>query len=162
MSTAPEEYRQTSLGVEEIEKLLLHRYPFLLIDRVIGYQHGKYLQAIKSVTATEPFFQGHFPGRPIMPGVLIVEAMAQAAGALISLSFRDQLEMGDSAPLYYLTGIDKVRIRRPVVPGDRLLLEARVGRIRSRLCIFSTTASVDGETAATAELRNIFPKREDS
>ena len=148
-----------SLGVEEIEKLVHHRYPFLFIDKVIGCQHGKYLQAIKSVTATEPFFQGHFPGRPIMPGVLIVEAMAQAAGVLISLSFRDQLAVGDSPPLYYLVGIDKVRISRPVVPGDRLLLEVRVERIRSRLCIFSTSASVDGETVATAELRSTFSER---
>jgi 3-hydroxyacyl-[acyl-carrier-protein] dehydratase len=108
-----------SLKLEEIQRILPHRYPFLLVDRVLSLELGKRIVAVKNITFNEPFFQGHFPGRPIMPGVLIIEALAQAGGILALLSTPENL----GNPSVLLLGMDKVRFRKPVVPGDQLRLE---------------------------------------
>jgi 3-hydroxyacyl-[acyl-carrier-protein] dehydratase len=113
-----------NLGLEDIKRILPHRYPFLLIDRVLSFEVGKRLVAVKNVTINEPFFQGHFPGRPIMPGVLIVEAVAQAGGILALLSNPEHL----GNPSIFLMGLDKVRFRQPVVPGDQLRIEVETIR----------------------------------
>ncbi len=135
------------LSLEEIQNLLPHRYPFLLVDRIIEYVPGQRAVGIKNVTATEPHFQGHFPGRPIMPGVLIVEAMAQVGGIVL-------MQLPDAqGKLSLFVGIDKVRFRRQVVPGDQLILTAellwvkqrRVGKMFAR-------AEVDGQLASEGEL----------
>jgi 3-hydroxyacyl-[acyl-carrier-protein] dehydratase len=135
--------------IEKIKNNLPHRYPFLLVDRVINYEPGKSLTAIKNVSFNEPFFQGHFPAKSIMPGVLIIESIAQATGILGCLSI-DQKHPGDS--LYYLVGIDKARFKRPVVPGDQLLIEVEFDRMRQGIWCFSGKASVDGDLAASAYL----------
>jgi 3-hydroxyacyl-[acyl-carrier-protein] dehydratase len=121
-----------------------HRYPFLLVDRVIERVPGQTVHALKNVTVNEPFFEGHFPGHPIMPGVLILESMAQAAG----LALDDQ----DGAPLGVLTGVDKARIRRMVTPGDQLHLHATIARRRGRLVRADVRAEVDGRLVAEAEI----------
>ena len=108
-----------SLDLDEIQRILPHRYPFLLVDRVISLELGKRIVALKNISINEPFFQGHFPGRPIMPGVLIIEALAQAGGILALLSTPENL----GNPSIFLLGMDKVRFRKPVVPGDQLRLE---------------------------------------
>lgn len=135
--------------IEKIKNNLPHRYPFLLIDKVIGYEANKSLTAIKNVSFNEPFFQGHFPAKSIMPGVLIIEAMAQATGILGCLSI-NQEHPGDS--LYYLVGIDKSRFKRPVVPGDQLLIEVQFDKVRQGIWFFDGRATVDGELAASAYL----------
>lgn len=129
-------------------ELLPHRYPFLLVDRVVGLEPGKSLSAIKNVSINEPFFQGHFPGQPIMPGVLILEAMAQATGLLAFSS------MGDAhkSKLYMLVGIDKARFRGQVVPGDQLALNISLKRNMRGIGIFGCEALVDGEVVAEAEM----------
>jgi beta-hydroxyacyl-ACP dehydratase FabZ len=111
-------------GVEEIQRILPHRFPFLLVDRIVELELGTRIVGLKNVTANEPFFQGHFPGRPIMPGVLIVEAMAQVGGILALLSTPEQL----GNPWVLLMGMDKVRFRKPVVPGDQLVVEVETLR----------------------------------
>lgn len=131
-----------------IMNLLPHRYPFLLIDRVIALDPGKSLTAIKNVTANEPFFQGHFPGHPIMPGVLIIEALAQASGALVQLSAADPSQPS----LFYLVKIDKARFNQIVVPGDQLVLEVQLKRMLKRMGLFSCQAKVDGKVVAEAEV----------
>ena len=108
-----------SLDLEEITRILPHRYPFLMVDRILSLEVGKRIVGVKNITINEPFFQGHFPGRPIMPGVLIIEAMAQVGGILALLSTPEHL----GNPSIYLMGLDKVRFRKPVVPGDQLVLE---------------------------------------
>ncbi len=108
-----------TLHIEEILELLPHRYPFLLVDRVLDFEEGRFLRAVKNVSVNEPFFQGHFPGKPIFPGVLILEAMAQATGILAFKSV-GKLEPGE---LYYFAGIDEARFKRPVVPGDQMIME---------------------------------------
>lgn len=136
------------LDIVQIKRMLPHRYPFLLLDRVTDYEAGASLTAIKNVTINESFFQGHFPQRPVMPGVLIVEAMAQAA-ALLSLVSGEELEPGQ---LYYLAGVDKARFRKTVVPGDQLTLEARILVARRSLWRFACVAKTQERIVADAEL----------
>ena len=134
------------LDIRQIQDLLPHRYPFLLVDRIVDCQPGISVTAIKNVTINEPFFQGHFEGWPIMPGVLIIEAMAQAGGILYYQSSGD-LETGR---LFYLVAVDEARFRRPVVPGDQLRMDVRVARKRRSMWRFECSASVDGEQAVSA------------
>jgi len=134
------------LNIEEILRLLPHRFPFLLVDRVVSYEANKTISAYKNLTYNEPFFQGHFPGRPVMPGVLILEAMAQTGGLLYSLS---QGEIAEGQ-LFYFISADKVKFRNPVVPGDRLDFEISVLRTGSRAWKFQGAALVDGVKAAEA------------
>jgi 3-hydroxyacyl-[acyl-carrier-protein] dehydratase len=136
------------LDIRQIQNLLPHRYPFLLVDRVIDCQPGTSVTAIKNVTVNEPFFQGHFEGWPIMPGVLIIEAMAQAGGILYYLS-SDDIEPGQ---LFYLVAVDEARFRRPVVPGDQLRMEVNVARKRRSMWRFDCAASVDGKQAVSAAI----------
>jgi len=139
----------SELNIEEVKALLPHRYPFLLIDRVLEVIPGKSLTAIKNVTANEPQFTGHFPERSIMPGVLMVEAMAQAAGIL---AFRTDNIIPDENSTYFLVGIDKTRFKRPVVPGDQLLLEIELIRSRRGVWVFDCKAKVGDELAVSTEL----------
>ena len=143
-----------TFDIQEILGLLPHRYPFLLIDRVVEFERGKRLVAIKNVTMNEPFFQGHFPGYPLMPGVLMIEAMAQA-GAIIMLS-----EIPDrEKKLAVFTGIEKAKFRRPVTPGDQLRIEVDVLAFKSRLGRMAAKATVDGKVACEATLTcSIVPK----
>lgn len=137
------------IDVRRIAQLLPHRFPFLLIDRVIAWEPGKRLTAIKNVTYNEPFFQGHFPGNPVMPGVLVIEALAQASGTLVQLS----VTKDPSQPaLFYLVKIDKARFNRVVVPGDQLVLEVEQKRMLRRMGLFWGQAKVDGKVVAEAEL----------
>ncbi len=141
----------SSDAVEHYKELLVilpHRFPFLLVDRVLEVELGKRVVAIKNVTVNEPFFQGHFPGHPIMPGVLLVEAMAQAGGILVYKT--DPERMGKL--LVYLTGLDKVKFRRPVVPGDQVRLEVAVDKRRGPIWRFGGQALVGGALAAEAEI----------
>ena len=129
-------------------ELLPHRYPFLLVDRVTNVEPGASLSAIKNVTVNEPFFQGHFPGQPIMPGVLILEAMAQATGLL---AFSGMVDAHKSS-LYMLVGIDKARFRGQVVPGDQLQLEISLKRTMRGIGMFDCQSLVDGKVVAEAEM----------
>jgi 3-hydroxyacyl-[acyl-carrier-protein] dehydratase len=135
----------------EIEKFLPHRYPFLLIDRVVHMEiePEKKLTGIKNVTMNEPFFQGHFPGKPVMPGVLIIEAMAQAAGMLSNLDAELQ---GKAGELYYLVKVDNARFNKTVVPGDQLVLEVVQKRIIRRMGQYECRALVDGQKVASCQL----------
>jgi 3-hydroxyacyl-[acyl-carrier-protein] dehydratase len=137
------------LDIQQIKEFLPHRYPFLLVDRVLECEPGKRLLAIKNVTYNEPCFLGHFPDLPIMPGVLIIEALAQTTGLLAGNSAPDVLGKGRT---YYLVGLDKVRFKRPVVPGDQLKLEATYLRHKRNIWAFSCRAEVDGEFVASAEI----------
>ncbi len=137
------------VDVRRIFEMLPHRYPFLLVDRVIAFEPGKRLTAIKNVTLNEPFFQGHFPGNPVMPGVLILEALAQASGVLVQMSAPHSL---DQNPLYYLVKIDKARFNKIVRPGDQLHLEVEQKRMMLRMGQFICQAKVDGEVVASAEV----------
>lgn len=139
---------ELELDVNQIMELLPHRYPFLLIDRVLEYEAGKSLSAIKNVTINEPFFGGHFPGQPVMPGVLILEAMAQGTGLFAFL----QMGGSESSKLYMLVGIDKARFRGQVVPGDRLHIEIALKRQMRGIGMFECRALVDGEVVAEAEM----------
>ncbi len=141
---------ETLMDVTEIRRFLAHRYPMLLVDRVIQFESGKSLTAIKNVTINEPFFDGHFPGQPIMPGVLIIEAMAQATGLL---GFRTMGEEPQTDMLYILVGIDKVKFKQQVVPGDQLELHAELLRHKGKLWIFKTEARVDGNVVSSAEIK---------
>ena len=136
------------IEINEIMKILPHAYPFLLVDRIVEIEPGKRIAGIKNVTYNEPFFPGHFPGRPIMPGVLIVEAMAQTAGVLASKSMPEE-EQGRSV---YFLGIDNVRFRKPVTPGDQLRLELEITKHRQAIWGFKGKALVDGKVVAEAEL----------
>ena len=140
---------QAPIDVRRIAQLLPHRFPFLLIDRVTAWEPGKRLTAIKNVTYNEPFFQGHFPGNPVMPGVLVIEALAQASGTLVQLSATKD---PSQAALFYLVKIDKARFSRVVVPGDQLVLEVEQKRMLRRMGLFWGQAKVDGEVVAEAEL----------
>lgn len=145
----PETTPKLPLGVEEIAAMLPHRYPFLLIDRVTAFEHGKRVTALKNVTFNEPFFQGHFPGHPVMPGVLIIEAMAQAAGVLIKLSVPHDPAQ---TVVFYLVKVDKARFTRIVVPGDQLRLEVEHKRTMRNMSQFWCRAFVGDEPAAEAEM----------
>ena len=135
------------LDIRQIAERLPHRYPMLLVDRVVEVHGGEGLVAIKNVTSNEDFFRGHFPGNPVMPGVLIIEAMAQSAGLLISLAAPEPGRLTS-----YLVGVDEAKFRRPVVPGDRLRIEVRLLLRRSRYWRFRTVASVEDDRVAQAEL----------
>jgi 3-hydroxyacyl-[acyl-carrier-protein] dehydratase len=137
-----------NFDVEKIMELLPHRYPFLLVDRVTEVERGVSLSAIKNVTINEPFFQGHFPGQPIMPGVLILEAMAQATGLL---AFSGLIDPNDST-LYMLVGIDKARFRGQVLPGDQLKLQVVLKRNVRGIGMFDCKALVDDEVVAEAQM----------
>ena len=139
------------LNIKEIMDLLPHRYPFLLVDRVVDYtytEEKKVIKAIKNVSINEPFFQGHFPGKPVMPGVLILEALAQATGIL---SFKVIGKPKDDE-LYYFAAIDNARFKRPVFPGDQLVLDVELLREVKGIAKFTGVASVDGKVVCTAEL----------
>ncbi|MHB1058133.1 MAG: 3-hydroxyacyl-ACP dehydratase FabZ [Rhodanobacter sp.] len=138
------------INVEQIQELLPHRYPFLLVDRVIEIVPDVSVVAIKNATINEPFFQGHFPGHPVMPGVLIVEAMAQAAGLLTQLSRRIKGDKG--SPLFYLVKVDNARFNAPVVPGDQLRLEVSQKRLVRGMGLFVARTLVDGREVASCEL----------
>ena len=142
------------LTIEAILEILPHRHPFLLVDRVIEIEPLKRIVGIKSVTFNEHFFQGHFPGQPVMPGVLIVEALAQVAAILVLREVPDRAKR-----LVLFGGIDECRFRRPVVPGDQLRLEAEVVQIRSRAARMRCTASVDGQVVAEATLLSTMTDR---
>jgi 3-hydroxyacyl-[acyl-carrier-protein] dehydratase len=139
----------SEMYVEEIRRFLPHRYPFLLVDRVLECVPGETLTAIKNVSVNEPFFTGHFPETPIMPGVLIIEALAQATGLL---GFRTMSEEPSDDLLYMLVGVDGVRFKRQVVPGDQLLLKAKIERRAKVIWKFSCEASVDGNVVTTADM----------
>ena len=130
-------------GIRDIMNILPHRYPFLLVDKIVEFEPGIRIKGIKNVTFNEPFFMGHFPEAPVMPGVLILEAMAQTGGVL-ALSAHEG-DLGDK--LVYFMGIDKARFRRPVEPGDQLVMECKVLKLKSRICQVEGKAYVDGRLA---------------
>ncbi|MCX7247033.1 MAG: 3-hydroxyacyl-ACP dehydratase FabZ [Burkholderiales bacterium] len=137
------------MDIHKILKQLPHRYPFLLVDRVLEIDKGKSIRALKNVTINEPFFEGHFPNRPVMPGVLMLEALAQAS-ALLSFDAMDALP--DDKMIYYFAGMEGVRFRRPVEPGDQLILEAQILRMKAGIFKFKTRALVGNDIAVEAEL----------
>lgn len=135
--------------INQIQKLLPHRYPFLLIDRVVEFEKGKRILGYKNVSFNEPYFSGHFPQKPIMPGVLVLEALAQAAGIL---AFGTLEQGAEESSVYYLVGIDGARFKRPVVPGDSLMLEVEMVRQMRSIYKFNAVARVEDEVVAQAEL----------
>lgn len=135
-------------NIQTIMEYLPHRYPFLLVDKVVSYEAGKTIKALKNVSVNEPQFTGHFPGKPIMPGVLMLEALAQVAGILTFLTLGSKPDAND---LYYFAGIDKARFKRVVKPGDQLILEATMLKQRLGVWTYEVKASVDGELACSAE-----------
>ncbi len=136
------------IEIKDIMSILPHAYPFLLVDRIVEVEIGKRIVGIKNVTYNEPFFPGHFPGRPIMPGVLIVEAMAQTAGMLV---FKSTPEESHKKPVFFL-GMDNVKFRKPVIPGDQLRLEIEMTKHRQSIWGFKGKALVDGKLVAEADL----------
>ena len=148
MSAAPV---SMPVDVNRIQELLPHRYPFLLVDRVLELEPNKRILAIKNVSINEPFFQGHFPGHAVMPGVLVLEALAQAGGQLTQLSASAEVA-GKEEKLFYLVKIDNARFSRMVVPGDCLHLEVRLKRIIRNMAMYECSASVDGKQVASADI----------
>jgi 3-hydroxyacyl-[acyl-carrier-protein] dehydratase len=147
-----------TLDIQEILGFLPHRYPFLLIDRIVEFERAKRLVAIKNVTINEPFFQGHFPGYPIMPGVLVVEAMAQAGGIIMMYEIPDR-----DKKLVVFTGIEQAKFRRPVTPGDQLRIEVEVLSFRPRAGRIEGKAWVDGKLACEATLKcQVIPRARES
>ena len=146
------------IDVRQIQQALPHRYPFLMVDRILEVVPGERVVGIKNVSANEPYFAGHFPGHPVMPGVLIVEALAQTA-AMLGYETREQYRDGGGV---LLMGLDKVRFRRPVVPGDVLRLEVTLLRARGDVWRVKGLATVDGERAAQAEILATFTRREET
>lgn len=144
------------MDIDAIKKALPHRYPFLLVDRVVEIEPGKRIKALKNVTVNEPFFQGHFPTQPVMPGVLILEAMAQAGGIMMLES------TGDQGAICYLTTVDKAKFRRPVVPGDQLVLEVELERVVGKMGRVKGQALVDGALVAEAVLGFIQAEGEEA
>lgn len=144
-----------TIDIEGIKRRLPHRYPFLLVDRVIDYRPGETLTAVKNVTVNEPWVTGHFPEKAIMPGVLLVEAMAQSCGllAFVTREAEPDAEMPPEAPLFYLVGVDEARFKRPVGPGDIVELKATLDRVVRGIWLFSVRAEVDGALAASAGIR---------
>jgi 3-hydroxyacyl-[acyl-carrier-protein] dehydratase len=138
-----------SLDIYEVMKYLPHRYPFLLVDRVLECVPGQHIRALKNVTYNEPFFTGHFPGRPVMPGVMIIEALAQVAGIF---AFCTAGKVPNEDTRFYFAGIDKARFRRPVVPGDQLILKAKLNRSFKGIWLLSVQALVGEDEAASAEI----------
>jgi len=143
------------IDVVGILRAIPHRYPFLLVDRIVEFEPTRRIVALKNVTFNEPFFQGHFPGAPVMPGVLIVESMAQAGAVLLLREMPDR-----ESKLVYFTGIDRARFRRTVVPGDQLHLTVEVLKLRSKTCKMRGVAEVDGQIAAEADLMCALVDRE--
>ncbi len=137
------------MNIHEILKQLPHRYPFLMVDRVLSMEKGKSIQALKNVTINEPFFGGHFPHRPVMPGVLMLEALAQVAALL---SFDAMGATPDDNTVYYFAGIDSARFKRPVEPGDQLIMDVELLRSKSGIFKFKGVVRVDGNIACEAEL----------
>jgi len=138
--------RMSVIEVNEILEILPHRYPFMLVDRILEIEEGKRIVGIKNLTFNEPFFQGHFPGRPVMPGVLQMEAMAQVAGILLNKMF------GGEGKISYFAAIDNARFRRPVVPGDQLRMEIEIVNAKPRLSKVNAKAFVDGKLVSEADL----------
>ena len=143
----------TSMDIHEILEHLPHRYPFVLIDRIVSMELGKEITALKNVTINEPFFPGHFPHHPVMPGVLIVEAMAQAAAVL---SFKTMGAKPSDDSVYYFAGIDSARFKKPVSPGDQIILNVKIDRILKGIWKYSGVARVDGVVVAEAEMMCIL------
>ena len=139
----------SAMDINQILQHLPHRYPFLLVDRVLEIVKGERITALKNVTINEPFFPGHYPHHPVMPGVLVIEALAQTAAIL---SFQSLGDKPDSKSVYYFLGIDNARFKRPVIPGDQLILEVAITANRRGIWKFSGTAKVDGKIAAEAQL----------
>jgi 3-hydroxyacyl-[acyl-carrier-protein] dehydratase len=146
----------TQLTLEEIMKYLPHRYPFLLVDRILEVKAGEFIKGLKNVSFNEPFFPGHFPGRPVMPGVLIVEAMAQVGGILAYMTTQGHLEK----KLYLFLGMDKVRFRRQVVPGDQLIMEMTTIRSGKKVWKMVGKALVDGILVAEGEFLAVLTQEE--
>ena len=146
-----------ALSIDDVLKILPHRYPFLMIDRVLECDDRTKIVAIKNVSVNEPFFQGHFPGMPIMPGVLVIEGMAQVGAALLLSSIPDRRDK-----LIYFTGIDKCRFRKPVLPGDQIRYELTVLRLRSQVCRMWGEAFVDGKLVAEAEILSAMTRITDA
>lgn len=138
------------MDIKEIQRVLPHRYPFLLVDRIVEIELGKRIVGIKNVTINEPFFQGHFPGYPVMPGVLIIEAMAQVGGVLAFKSTEGKMDISNKIVLF--TGIDKARFRKPVLPGDQIRFELEVIQAREPFWKLNGIALVDGKKVCEAEL----------
>ncbi len=135
------------VGVEKIMDLIPHRYPFLLVDKVLDYEPGEWIKAVKNVSFNEPQFQGHFPGHPVMPGVMLIEAMAQAAGVLTQLSRSGHA----NDALFYLVKVDKAKFSQIVVPGDQLIFECKIKKIIKNMTLYEGKTTVDGKVAAKAE-----------
>lgn len=142
------------MDIRWIQDVLPHRYPFLLVDRVLEMEPGKSIRAIKNVTVNEEFFQGHFPGHPVMPGVLILEAMAQAGGILLTHDIPDRSEK-----IMYFTGVERARFRRPVVPGDQLVLEVEIRNLRRTMAKLDARTVVEGKVVAEAVLTSAMVDR---
>ena len=139
---------EITMTAQDIMECLPHRYPFFLIDRIEELVPGERIVATKNVSINEPYFQGHFPGRPVMPGVLIIEAMAQAGGVLSHVTHADL----EPKPLFFLAGVDEARFRRPVVAGDRLSIEIEVDKVMRGMWRYNGTATVDGQRVVTAKI----------
>jgi beta-hydroxyacyl-ACP dehydratase FabZ len=142
------------LNILEIMKLLPHRYPMLLVDRILDFEDGKRIVGLKNVSANEQFFQGHFPGNPVMPGVLIVEAMAQCCAVLFLKDIEDR-----DKKLFLFGGVDKARFRKPVIPGDQLIMECTVLQKRASTVRMRGEAKVDGAIVAEAEMLSVMTER---
>lgn len=142
------------IGIQEIMNTIPHRYPFLLVDKILEMDIGKRVVGIKNVTINEPFFMGHFPGHPIMPAVLIIEAMAQTGGVMLLNTVDDPKKY-----LVYFTRVDKAKFRRPVLPGDQLRFELEMKTLRRGMCTMQGFAYVDGKLAAEAELSSVIVER---
>jgi len=138
------------MDIQKVMSYLPHRYPFLLVDKVVEFEPSVRLVGIKNVTINEPFFTGHFPVKAVMPGVLIIEAMAQATGLLAMASNPDTMTRDNA--LYYLVGVDNARFKRQVIPGDQIRLEARLNKIKRGIWFFSAEATVESELAASADI----------
>jgi len=150
------------MDIAQIMKILPHRYPFLLVDRILELEPGEKVVGIKNVTINEQFFTGHFPGHPVMPGVLILESMAQVAGVLAfaGSGTLDEIEQNMEDKVIYFMSIDKVKFRRPVVPGDQLRLEIRLTKMRGNIASLEGKAYVDETLVAEAEMKAILVDRE--
>jgi len=146
----PAERTPRPLDIEAIKSLLPHRYPILLVDRILDFEPGKWIRGVKNLTAGDPIFLGHFPRKAIFPGVLIVEAMAQTGACLVLQGLEDR-----ENKLSYFMSIDKVKFRKPVVPGDQMVMEIEVLSLRSRICKLRGTALVDGQKVAEAEFMSM-------
>ena len=141
------------MDIEEILNFLPHRYPFLMVDRVLEIEKGKHLTALKNVTYNEHFFQGHFPERRVMPGVLIIEAMAQAGGILLWYSIPESKNK-----VFFLSKIKNIKFRKPVYPGDQLILKTEILKIKGNFCLVKGSASVDGEVVSEGEIMAFFTR----